>query len=116
MEVLPPIKKRNKRFINKRKMEAIETQIEASKAKGNEAFRNKQYDVAVKFYSDAIDAAVSVSSQFAGAEAGSTASASSNLHLLYSNRGQAHLQLNRPDQALQDAIRSIESNPKWLKG
>eukprot|EP01102_Stenamoeba_stenopodia_P001695 TRINITY_DN1153_c0_g1_i1.p1 TRINITY_DN1153_c0_g1~~TRINITY_DN1153_c0_g1_i1.p1 ORF type:complete len:468 (-),score=96.04 TRINITY_DN1153_c0_g1_i1:905-2263(-) len=81
--------------------------VETLKAKGNDAFRNRDYEAALKFYSEAIDAAKRKSE---------SSSSSTNLHVLFSNRGQTHLQLNRPDRALQDAIHSTELNPKWLKG
>jgi len=99
-------------------MDGIEATVEALKAQGNDAYRNKRYEVAAKFYSEAIDAAMMATPASASSTTTVVSPVASllHLHLLYSNRGQAHLQLNRPADALRDAISSINANPKWLKG
>ncbi len=36
-------------------------------------------------------------------------------HILYSNRSAAHVKLKQYEQALQDAIKARDLNPKWHK-
>lgn len=71
------------------------------KAKGNAEFAAKRYDEAIKHYTDAIAAA--------NGEADAP-------HVLYSNRSACYAGLKQYDQALQDAEKTVELNPKFAKG
>ncbi|CAJ1454313.1 unnamed protein product [Effrenium voratum] len=68
------------------------------KAKGSEAFKQKNYQGAVEHYSKAIQ--VSADPDVA----------------LFSNRCAARLLLGLPSEALQDALRSVQLGPQWPKG
>ncbi len=69
---------------------------ESLKEKGNEAFRNKQFDAAIGHYSDAIKLAPS--------------------SVLYSNRSAVFLTQNKLDEALWDAREAVLLDPKNVKG
>ena len=66
------------------------------KAKGNEAFGKKEFPNAIKFYTSALT--------FEETPA------------LYSNRSAAYLQNGDDQEALEDALKCIELDPKWPKG
>ncbi|KAF1322511.1 hypothetical protein FI667_g11162, partial [Globisporangium splendens] len=65
--------------------------------KGNDAFRDRAFELAATFYSQAIEC-----------DRGN--------HLLYSNRSVARHQLKQFAQALEDAQKAIDLAPKWAKG
>lgn len=73
------------------------------KAQGNASFAAKDYDSAVKHYTDAIAAA-----EQSGEKDG--------LHVLYSNRSASYAGLKNWDAALKDAESTIETNPTFAKG
>merc|ERR1712137_959032 len=68
-----------------------------SKAKGNAAMGQRNFEEAIKHYSDAI------------------ALDSAN-HVLYSNRSAAYASLGKYEEALQDGEKTIEVKPDWVKG
>ncbi|CAI0476852.1 unnamed protein product [Linum tenue] len=68
-----------------------------AKAKGNAAFSSGDYTTAIKHFSDAI------------------ALAPTN-HVLYSNRSAAYASLQKYDDALNDAKKTVELKPDWSKG
>eukprot|EP00042_Codosiga_hollandica_P056623 m.819433 g.819433 ORF g.819433 m.819433 type:complete len:617 (+) comp59392_c0_seq2:1050-2900(+) len=70
---------------------------DALKDLGNKAFSAKDFNAAIKHFTDAI------------------ALDGSN-HVLYSNRSASHASLNNFDQALHDANKTIELKPDWAKG
>lgn len=74
-----------------------EDQVAAAKAKGTEAYKNKDYEEAIKFYSEAI--AISESD-----------------HTLYSNRSAAYSSQGLFQEALADAEACIRLRPEWAKG
>jgi stress-induced-phosphoprotein 1 len=71
--------------------------VEALKAKGNEALNAGQFADAVNFYSEAIVLDPSN-------------------HVLYSNRSAAHAKAEDWTEALKDADKTVELNPKWSRG
>lgn len=68
------------------------------KTKGNQSFKNENYEEAIKYYTDGL------SSDF------------ENKYILYSNRSAANLKLKKIDEATSDAVESCLLNPKWPKG
>uniref|UniRef100_A0A6T2K395 peptidylprolyl isomerase n=1 Tax=Eutreptiella gymnastica TaxID=73025 RepID=A0A6T2K395_9EUGL len=72
---------------------------EDPKALGNDAFRSGEYEKAIEHYTKAIDAKVE-----------------DNLAPLYSNRSASYLKLDRKEEALADAEKAVEADPKWPKG
>lgn len=71
--------------------------MSALKDKGNAALQNGNYDEAVKFYTEAI------------------ALDGSN-HVLYSNRSAAYAKAEKYEQAFEDAQKTVELKPDWVKG
>jgi len=69
----------------------------AAKAKGVEAFTKKDYDTAIKFFSEAI-------------------SWDANSHVLFSNRSATYTLQKKYSKAIFDAKRCIAIKPKWAKG
>lgn len=67
------------------------------KNKGNDAFRNGEFDKAVEWFTKAIEV-------------------NPNDHVLYSNRSGAYCSLNKFDEALDDANKCIQINPQFIKG
>mgnify|MGYP001407960015 CR=1 FL=1 len=67
------------------------------KLKGNDCVKKKDYDTAVKWYTEAIDK-------------------DPTQHVFYSNRSAAHLKNGNPEAALLDGIECIKTNPGWIKG
>lgn len=67
------------------------------KAKGNSAFSSGQFEEAIRHFSDAI------------------ALAPDN-HVLYSNRSASYASIHNFSDALSDAKRTVEINPRWAKG
>ena len=74
---------------------------EKLKGLGNEALKNKQFEEAISFYGEAIKVA-----------------SSQNLpvHVYYSNRAAAQLNLEKYQEALDDAEECIKAKPDWPKG
>lgn len=68
------------------------------KEKGNQAFKVGKFDDAIAFYTEGIRLA------------------STDQHVLYSNRSAAFAAKNAFDKALEDAQKCIEVNPTWSKG
>lgn len=73
---------------------------DALKAKGNDAFKVKNYPVAIDFYTQAI--AVDPNCEAAAA--------------LYSNRAASYSALNQHEKALADGGECVRVKPAWLKG
>lgn len=67
-----------------------------AKNKGNDAFSKKNYDEAVKHFTDAINL-------------------DPNNHVLYSNRSASYSSLNKYNEALKDAEKTIELKSDWAK-
>lgn len=73
------------------------------KAQGNASFAAKDYDSAIKHYTDAIAAAESQGEK-------------DGVHVLYSNRSASHAGLKNWSAALEDAEATIRLNPSFAKG
>lgn len=73
------------------------------KTQGNASFAAKDYESAIKHYSDAIAAAE---------QSGET----EGVHVLYSNRSASYAGLKNWAQALEDAELTIQANPSFAKG
>ena len=73
------------------------------KAQGNASFAAKDYDNAIKHYTDAIAAAESQGEQ-------------DGVHVLYSNRSASFAGLKNWSAALEDAETTIRLNPSFAKG
>lgn len=69
----------------------------ALKEKGNECFKNGNYEKAIEYYSQAI-------------------LIEPNDHILYSNRSASYLNINKNELALKDAQICIALNSTWWKG
>ena len=67
------------------------------KDQGNAAFRTKDYESAINFYSQAVEQ-------------------TPNDHTILGNRSAAYYQLKKYDEALADADKCIEIMPDWSKG
>jgi len=74
---------------------------EKLKGLGNEALKNKQFEEAINFYTEAIGAAEKLSLP---------------VHTYYSNRAAAQLNLENYDGALNDSDSAIAAKPDWPKG
>ncbi|KAF8092933.1 hypothetical protein N665_0396s0022 [Sinapis alba] len=68
-----------------------------AKAKGNAAFSSGDFTSAVNHFTEAINL-------------------SPTNHVLFSNRSAAHASLNRYEEALSDAKKTVELKPDWAKG
>ena len=66
------------------------------KQKGNDAMKDKKFDSAVKFYSEAIKL-------------------DPNNHVLYSNRSAAYMKQERYHNALKDAEKTVDIKKDWAK-
>ncbi|EIE22839.1 TPR-like protein, partial [Coccomyxa subellipsoidea C-169] len=71
--------------------------VDQSKTAGNQAFRDKRYQEAIKLYSQAI--------------AGAPKDAS-----LFANRSAAYLMLAAKQEARNDAVKATSLKPDWPKG
>ncbi|KAI0463034.1 Hsp90 cochaperone [Komagataella kurtzmanii] len=71
---------------------------EEFKAQGNQAFQAKDYEKAVSFFTQAIEASPSPN------------------HILFSNRSAAYASLGQYQDALDDANKCVEINGSWAKG
>jgi len=102
--------------------------LDASKAKGNEHFTAKRFSEAIVCYDDAlrrfVEASGSASPSKSDAAAPPPASSvpgDARLRLaligsqLYSNRSAAHFELGAFGDALADATKAVEANPRWTK-
>jgi len=74
-----------------------EPMAEEAKAKGNAAMGQRNFEEAIKHYSEAI-------------------ALDPNNHVLYSNRSAAYASLEKYEEALQDGEKTIEVKPDWGKG
>jgi stress-induced-phosphoprotein 1 len=74
---------------------------EKLKGLGNEALKNRQFEEAISFYGEAINAAESQNLP---------------VHVYYSNRAAAQLNLQNFQAALDDSEACIKSKPDWPKG
>ncbi|KAF5306204.1 hypothetical protein FQR65_LT07481 [Abscondita terminalis] len=72
-------------------------QVAALKDKGNAALAQNNYELAIKFYTEAISLDV-------------------NNHVLYSNRSAAYAKANKYEEALKDAEKTVQLKPDWGKG
>lgn len=79
------------------------TTAEQWKAKGNEHFALQRYNDAVGCFTKAIGAFSSNPSE-------------GNLAVYYSNRSVAYMQLKQLNNALEDANKAVQADPKWPKG
>jgi tetratricopeptide (TPR) repeat protein len=78
----------------------MEAQLEKAaelRSEGNKAFTNKQYDEAIRLYTEAL------------------ALSDLNAHLLYSNRSAAFLFKGEHEQAIADAQKCLDLKPDWSK-
>lgn len=68
------------------------------KQKGNKAFAQKNFELAIECFTKAIETAPAPN------------------HALYSNRSAAYASMKQFDKALEDAHKTVEINPTWAKG
>ena len=71
---------------------------DALKDAGNKAFLGKNYDEAIKLYTQAIEM-----------------SSGSPSHIYYSNRGNAQLELHNYEECIRDCEKAIEIDSTYLK-
>jgi stress-induced-phosphoprotein 1 len=71
--------------------------VESLKSQGNQAFADKKYTEAIKFYTDAIDM-------------------DADNHTLYSNRSGSYCASGRYNLAEADARKVIQLKPDWVRG
>jgi len=81
----------------------LHADAEDAKARGNECLNNKDFDAAIKWYTQALDFAKHLKE-------------SNNRHVYYSNRSAAYLSKGFADSALRDADLCIKEKPDWPKG
>ena len=74
----------------------MEEEVEALKSKGNEHFVKKEFQLAVEFYTKALQ----INNENA---------------ILYTNRSAAYLELGQYSLAFEDSERAIQLNPKFTK-
>lgn len=67
------------------------------KDQGNTALKNKDFNLALEFYTKAVEA-------------------EPNNHIHYSNRSLCYVKLNKFEEALKDAETCIKINDSWAKG
>ena len=84
--------------------ESNEETMISLRQKGNEAYKMKDYETAISTYSKAIEISKS------------HAVKSEDISVLYCNRSQCYLKLNKPLDALRDAEDCIKRNPRSHKG
>jgi stress-induced-phosphoprotein 1 len=78
-------------------------EAEDAKTRGNECLANKDFDTAVKWYTQALDFAKHVKE-------------GNNRHVYYSNRSAAYLSKGFAESAMKDAEACIREKPDWPKG
>lgn len=69
---------------------------EEEKTKGNAAMGQKNYEEAIKHYTNAIEL-------------------DPTNHVLYSNRSAAYVNISKFEEALKDGEKAVEVNPSWGK-
>ena len=89
---------------NQQFTESNEETVDELHQKGNKAYKSEDYKSAIKVYSKAIEI-----SKFHAVEP-------QDISVLYSNRSQCYLKLNKPLDALRDAEDCIKRNPRSHKG
>lgn len=77
----------------------LEKQAEEMKIKGNTAINSKDYENAVKFYSEALELSID----------------GPNSHVYYSNRAAAYCHMNRYQDAVDDCHSSLALSPDYVK-
>eukprot|EP01035_Chromulina_nebulosa_P030722 gene30722-40850_t len=78
-------------------LEEYKIQAEALKDQGNEAFQAGNTDLAIAYFSNAIDI-------------------DPDNHVYYSNRSAAYMKADSKSKALKDAEKCVELAPTWSKG
>ena len=89
---------------NRQFTESNKETVKCLRLKGNDAFKMKEYESAIKIYSKAIEISKSHAVE------------PEDISVLYSNRSQCYLKLNKPLDALRDAEECVKSNPRSHKG
>jgi len=79
------------------------SEAEEAKTRGNDCLKSKDYDTAVKWYTQALDFSKYLKE-------------GNNRHVYYSNRSAAYLAKGYGDSALKDAEACIKEKPDWPKG
>jgi tetratricopeptide (TPR) repeat protein len=74
----------------------VESMALEAKNKGNAAFAQKDYQEALKYFTEAINLEPSN-------------------HVLYSNRSATYASLSQWEEALEDASKTVELKPDWVK-
>ncbi|TFJ85938.1 hypothetical protein NSK_002758 [Nannochloropsis salina CCMP1776] len=82
-------------------------EAEAHKAAGNKALQAKDYDEAIKCYTQALEVSAALPVTGEGA---------APRHVYFSNRSAAYLSKGDAAAALEDAEQCIKANPTWPKG
>ena len=78
-------------------VEEYKQQANALKEKGNEAFQGGDIDLAIRFFSQALDI-------------------DPDNHIIYSNRSAAYMKADSKSKALYDAEKCVQLAPQWAKG
>ena len=78
----------------------MEKEAEAKKTAGNDAITNKDYNAAVRFYTEAIELTPD----------------GPNSHIYYSNRAAAHCYLQSFELAIEDCEKCVQLSPTYVKG
>ena len=88
--------------------------VQSSRAKGNEAFRDKLFDLAATHYSTGINAIRDALRQHCSGTAGYGDIDATQLHVLLTNRAAAYVALENYSGAIRDATDAISSKPEYV--
>ena len=97
-------KDKSEEATNQEFSEGNEESVDELRQEGNKSYKNEDYESAILIYSKAIEISKSHAVE------------PQDISVLYSNRSQCYLKLNKPLDALRDAEECVKSNPRSHKG